>query len=455
MPALADRHEQVWSEQLGRAAEAVAAGDLARAEAILRESLGLLGDSEAELLARATTLNNLGYVLHREGRYGEARQAYASALAIREQLLGADDPSVAQVLNNLGELERAAGRLAEAAELHARALDVRERVRGPDHPETAQSLIARAVVLTELGRLDEARPLAERALGILGRAYGEEDPRIADALLAVAAIASRQDRLDEAAALYRRALALQEAKAEPDPAAIRNTLVQLAEVLRRAGRSAEAVPLLEDAVERAEPELAEWAPARERARIHNDLGVNLYETGEFERARDELERAVELYAAEAGVPAAEALAPLVNLAAVLTALHENEAAVATLGQAIRRAEGGDAGARSELARLWNDLGALQFTLGRYREAAESLAKAVEIAGADAAVRDSEHAVYLRNYARVLAELDRDEEARAVLARAEALGKAAENGAGSGEGASVESGTPDAAPPPEGGGEAEN
>lgn len=425
--ALADRQEQAWSAKLEQAAAALEAGDLARAETILRESLELLGESEAEQLARATTLNNLGYVLHRQGQSEAARQAYAAALAIREQLLGGEDPGVAQVLNNLGELERAAGKPAEAAELHGRALAIRERVRGPDHPETAQSLIARAVALTELGKLDEARPLAERAVGILERAYGADDPRVADAVLAVAAIASRQERLEEAATLYRRALALQQARAQPDDAAIRNTLVQLAEVLRRAGRSAEAVPLLEDAARRAEPALAAWAPARERARIHNDLGVNLYESGEFERARAELERAAELYASEAGVPAAEALAPLVNLASVLAALHENEAAVSTLERAIRRAEGGDDSAKGELARLWNDLGALQFTLGRYRDAAESLAKAVEMAGADATTPDAERAIYLRNYATALSELDREEEARAVLARAEALEQAVKNG----------------------------
>ena len=61
----------------------------------------------AELPSVATSLNNLGGVLSRQGKYEEAERLDRQALQTKQKLLGAEHPSVATSLNNLaGVLSR-------------------------------------------------------------------------------------------------------------------------------------------------------------------------------------------------------------------------------------------------------------------------------------------------------------------------------------------------------------
>ena len=118
-------------------AAAVEEGRLEEAERAFREALNLAGEGAAGELRRATTLNNLGYVLHRRGRLAEAEELYAQALALRQTRLGPEHPEVAQSLANLAEVKRARGRVEDAERLYRRALAIREKALGPEHPALA------------------------------------------------------------------------------------------------------------------------------------------------------------------------------------------------------------------------------------------------------------------------------------------------------------------------------
>jgi tetratricopeptide (TPR) repeat protein len=134
-------------------------GDLAQAEARFRDAMKLSEPFGDEDPRRATSVNNLAFILHVQGQYGAAEPHYREALAMRESALGPDHPDVAQSCNNLAELYRVLGRDADAEALHRRALKIREGRFGPNHPEIAQSLNNLGVLYASLGRYDEARPL--------------------------------------------------------------------------------------------------------------------------------------------------------------------------------------------------------------------------------------------------------------------------------------------------------
>ncbi len=82
----------------------------------------------------AQSLNNLAGLYEDQGRYGDAEPLYKRALAISEETLGPEHPTVAQMLENYAALVRETGREAEAAKMEARAKKMRTK-----HPEwTAQ-----------------------------------------------------------------------------------------------------------------------------------------------------------------------------------------------------------------------------------------------------------------------------------------------------------------------------
>ncbi len=72
----------------------------------------------------ATAYNNLGLDLKRTGLFERAEEAYAKALEIRTETLGAEHPDTIVVLNNQAELYLAQGLPDKAAELQQRILAI-------------------------------------------------------------------------------------------------------------------------------------------------------------------------------------------------------------------------------------------------------------------------------------------------------------------------------------------
>ena len=126
--------------------------------------------------ALATVLNQAGFYLRKQGRYGEAEPFLVEALALRQQLLGESHPDVARSLANLAELYRAQGRYREAEPLYVEALAMRKQLLGDSHPDVALSLNNLALLYKSQGRYGEAEPLYIEALAIVVQQLGQEHP---------------------------------------------------------------------------------------------------------------------------------------------------------------------------------------------------------------------------------------------------------------------------------------
>src|SRR5262249_49350509 len=108
-------------------------------------------------------LNAWGVASYRAGDYRDAEEPLQRALTIREAVLGAQHPDMAQSLNNLAALYDAQGRYGEAEALLKRALAIREGVLGAQHPDVAVILENYAVLLHAINRNEEAKKLETRA----------------------------------------------------------------------------------------------------------------------------------------------------------------------------------------------------------------------------------------------------------------------------------------------------
>ncbi|MEZ5289992.1 MAG: DUF2914 domain-containing protein [Vicinamibacterales bacterium] len=111
MPHGRELDYQTWLED---AEQAAAAGDLARAEALLREAARAqedhLGPVHADL---ASTFNNLGIVCEQNGHLEDAEAFYRRALAIATAVAGPADPIVETAARNLRDFCEANGRPVE------------------------------------------------------------------------------------------------------------------------------------------------------------------------------------------------------------------------------------------------------------------------------------------------------------------------------------------------------
>jgi CHAT domain-containing protein len=110
-------------------------------------------------------------------RVGEAEGLQRRALAIYENLLGANHPYIALTLSDLASLFEDQGKYGEAQALYQRALAIREQALGSSHPDTAQTLNNLAGVNGAAGDVEAALAYSRRAIRAVIAHAGTETPR--------------------------------------------------------------------------------------------------------------------------------------------------------------------------------------------------------------------------------------------------------------------------------------
>ena len=197
-------------------------GRLATAERQCREALALLErgageppEAEAQwLLERADALNGLGLVLH-ELTGDDAERVLRESLALRQQLLGDDDPLVQVSRNNLALNLARLGRFPEAQALYRQALAALRDDRCEAGMAVHNNL---AWLAMEQGREEEALAELQEAVRLAELALGEHHPRRGELLQHLAIVEDQRGELQSAEAHYRLALTLlRQAWGEEDP----------------------------------------------------------------------------------------------------------------------------------------------------------------------------------------------------------------------------------------------
>ncbi len=158
--------------------------------------------------ARRLTEDARGWRL--KGKYDEALAAAERALAVREGLLAADDPAVADSLHLLAVIHDDRHDYAKAEPPNQRALAIREKALGPDHLDVARSLFNLAWLSKVKHDVAHAEALYRRALSIQERALGAEHTEVAGTLNDLALLYNDMGDFDQALAINRRVLAIRE-----------------------------------------------------------------------------------------------------------------------------------------------------------------------------------------------------------------------------------------------------
>jgi tetratricopeptide (TPR) repeat protein len=153
----------------------------------------------AEMLIRA------GVYLDARGRYAEAKLVYRNALAISEQLFGANHPYTAQYLVSLGGLYYHLGKYSAAEPLLKRALAIFEQTLGANRSRAEIDLAnpsafykSQEELEKSQGELEQTNPLQKRTLVINKQLLGT----LANNL---GALYEAQGKYEEAQTMYQRA----------------------------------------------------------------------------------------------------------------------------------------------------------------------------------------------------------------------------------------------------------
>lgn len=153
-PAMDPTVEADWMYALGQVYEQ-RDGDFVRADSIYERALATVRDGEVEPLRLAEALERSAVGKLYVTDYEMAETLQREVLEIREGLLGEDHPLVAVTLENLGGVYYRTGRYDEVIDGLGRVLEMRERALGPESEPVGRTLANLATNHEAAGRYEE------------------------------------------------------------------------------------------------------------------------------------------------------------------------------------------------------------------------------------------------------------------------------------------------------------
>ena len=270
-------------------------GKYREAEVVLLRALPAIKDAAGteENENYASAVAHLALVQHDLGKIQEAEPNYLRSLAIREKVLGPENPSVGIMLNSVAAFYDGTGRAVKAEPYYRRAIEVLERSLGPDHLSLARPLNNVALLYVTQQRFDEAEALGLRSLAMREKLFGKDHPDVATALTTLAAVYKGTDRWDKAEEALKRAIVITEAKLGNDHPSYARLINNLANLHYQQGDLDKAEPLYRRSLELREQALGPNHAVTTSTR-HN-LGALLHSLGKGDEARAIFERCIAAY----------------------------------------------------------------------------------------------------------------------------------------------------------------
>ncbi|MCB9432947.1 MAG: ATP-binding protein [Ardenticatenaceae bacterium] len=272
----------------------------------------------------ARDLNNLGGLLWQMGEYEPARPLLERALIISKKTLGSDHPQVAADYNNLGQLLQTIGEYKAALPFLERALIISEKALGLDHPQVAAGNNNLGQLLQDLGEYEAARPFLARALVISENALGSDHPQVAIRLNNLGLLLQAMGKYRAAQPLLERALSIWDKALGSDHPQVAIGNNNLGLLLQDLGEYEAARLLLERALITSEKAFSLDHP--QVAAGKNNLGQLLQAMGDYKAAQPFMERALAIDEKALGSDHPSVARDLNNLGRLLQALREYDAA---------------------------------------------------------------------------------------------------------------------------------
>lgn len=267
-------------------------------------------------LQEARRLFSQYFLLHRQGKFTEARPLLLRVLEIREKVLGPDDLLVASTLENLATNQSITGDYASALALRERALKIRTKVRGPVHPEVAFALIGLGILCQEKGDFSKAREILQRALTVYWQLNLTENLNVATVLTYLGDISYDSGDYASAEGYYDQSRAIHEKLLGPDHYHLADSLSALGLAAYARGNYPRAEEMFQRALSLYEKNLPDHLRLSRRL---NDLAMLYGTTKDFAKADELYLRALSLHKKYAALITPDAHTTLFGLARIYMA----------------------------------------------------------------------------------------------------------------------------------------
>ncbi len=324
-----------------------------------------LGRDDPSVSATLIELADLDILL---ARYDEAETRLREAMALMERRPDEDRLALARSISDLASVYRRQGRYDASRPLYERARDLRIAVLGPDHPEVADSLNGLAILAWNEGDYVAAEDLYKQALAIWEKAYGENHADVAKGLNNLGLLYHQLNRVEEAKDNYRRAISIYEKVLGPTHPRLGTAVNNLALLYQLEGRNDEAAALYQRALAIREKAVGSDHP--DVAQTLNNL-ANLYrDQGKYDLAEPLYRRALAIREQVLGADHQDVAWSKRDLGLLICRRGDPAASLPYFESALAIFEHAHGPDHPELAAILKDYGDALARLGRRAEADE-------------------------------------------------------------------------------------
>ncbi|NOX69242.1 MAG: serine/threonine protein kinase [Gammaproteobacteria bacterium] len=350
-------------------------------------------------------LEELAWIYYRSEDWDKADATAREALARREALVGAEDPSLTRVLNHLGTIAYWRDDFDDSIAYYKRALELLHGKEEATQAMRAKSLNHLGIVYDSVNRTPEAERVYRESLHIRLALYGEKHPDSATALANLGAFYFNQDDLEQAAEFAERALAVDRAIYGTVHADVAYDLTVLASVERSRGDFVAALDYAQDALGIWEKTLG---PSHNRyVSALNEIATIYIQMQDYETALEYTVRARDIVLVEYGdahTLTADALYTSARVLRGLERLNEARDAMQRAGD-IRREKLG-----SQHPSYWDTqqmLSQIEYDAGNWQTAKRLIATTLNYVDANFPDDKERIAIVLNRYIAILERSDDD------------------------------------------------
>ncbi len=252
----------------------------------------ILLEQETEESAKAPIYNQLGSVKYQQGEYQKAIRFYEKALAIKQQSLPPNHPSLATSYNNIGNVYQNMGDYPKALSYYEKSLAIDQQSLPPNHPDLAMSYNNIGIVYDNTGDYPKALSSYEKALAIRQQSLPPNHPDLATSYDNIGIVYDNMGDYPKALSSHEKALAIQQQSLPPNHPDLASSYNNIGVVYKNMGDYPKALSYYEKDLEISQQSLPPNHP--DLARSHYNMGLLYEKMGNNSKACSSCERAVEI-----------------------------------------------------------------------------------------------------------------------------------------------------------------
>lgn len=344
----------------------------------------------------------------------QAERAFRQAVTIGEKF-GEDSERLARSLDHLATVYSVQQQYEQAAPVYERSLAILEKRYDKFDPHLSQTLHNLATVYRTLEKYDKAAELFDRQVKIAKVEHGEDDLKVAAALDNLAIVDGMRKQYDKAAEGFAQALAIRKTKLGDDH-------MKVAITHKNLGAACKGLNDYDAAREHYEQLLKIVKNKQPLSSEHIEALSLLAET--YERTKRNpaplYSEMITIIEAKEGENAVNLTRPLYLLAQAYSANQQLNKAEQTLKRALKINIKHRGEAHEEVGKIEFSLAVVNFHLKQYREAETHSKKAIAILQKTVGPRHPLYAYAVLNYAAVLEQTGRADQAKQLRELVERL-----------------------------------